>query len=154
MGLICSAVNHRRLVVGTHARTLSYGWSEPRLTTPPQKRDVPSTSSRLERTEPRREHLTTSIWPSMSAKSAMMSSVALPHVALRRPPTAHAPCSRAEQQQKLALGLEKSRPCGRLEELTTPVTYRWGRCISRSACTGTNDKENIKTLMIEEDKAN
>jgi hypothetical protein len=57
------------------------------LTTPPQKREVPSTSSRLERTEPRREHLTTSILPSMSAKSAMMSSVALPHVAFRRPPT-------------------------------------------------------------------
>lgn len=57
---------------------------------PPQKREVPRTRSKLESTEPSSEHLTTSILPSMSANSAMISSVALPHVAFRSPPTANA----------------------------------------------------------------
>lgn len=37
--------------------------------------------------EPRREYLTTSILSSARAKIAMMSSVALPQVAFRSPPT-------------------------------------------------------------------
>lgn len=69
--------------------TLSYFCSFPRLTSPPQKREVPRTRRRLERTEPKSEHFNTSIFPSCKAKSAMMSSVTFPQVALRSPPTAN-----------------------------------------------------------------
>uniref|UniRef100_A0A0E0FN51 F-box domain-containing protein n=1 Tax=Oryza nivara TaxID=4536 RepID=A0A0E0FN51_ORYNI len=73
---------------GADVGLVAVGWRAPRLTTPPQKREVPRTRRRLERTEPSREHLTTSIFPLSSANSAMISSVAFPHVAFSSPPTA------------------------------------------------------------------
>lgn len=54
---------------------------------PPQKREEPRTRSKLERIEPIRENLTTSIFPLCSANKAIISSVAFPHVAFSRPPT-------------------------------------------------------------------
>lgn len=54
---------------------------------PPQKREVPRTKRRLESIEPRREYFTTAILCWLRAKMAIISSVALPHVALRSPPT-------------------------------------------------------------------
>lgn len=54
---------------------------------PPQKSEVPRTRRRFERMEPKREYLTTSILRSYRAKIAMISSVALPHVAFNNPPT-------------------------------------------------------------------
>lgn len=67
--------------------TLSYFCSLLRLAKPPQKREEPRTRRRFERMEPRREYLTTSILCSARAKIAIMSSVALPQVAFKSPPT-------------------------------------------------------------------
>ena len=53
---------------------------------PPISIAAPSTSSRLPRIEPMIEALTTSCRPSCSAKSAMISSGALPNVTFSRPP--------------------------------------------------------------------
>lgn len=55
---------------------------------PPQKRDVPRTRRRLDKMEPRREYLTTSILCCHRANNAIISSVAFPHVAFNSPPTA------------------------------------------------------------------
>lgn len=68
--------------------TLSYSCSVPRLARPPRKREVPSTSNKLDKTEPSREHFTTTTLPSYSAKIAMMTSVTFPNVAFNSPPTA------------------------------------------------------------------
>ena len=54
---------------------------------PPQKREVPRTRRRLESTEPSREYFTTKILFLLKANIAIISSVALPHVAFRSPPT-------------------------------------------------------------------
>lgn len=54
---------------------------------PPHNREVPRTRRRLERIEPSREYLTTSILLLLSANIAMISSVAFPHVAFKSPPT-------------------------------------------------------------------
>ena len=54
---------------------------------PPANIAKPRTKSRLPMIEPVIEAFTTSISPALSAKMPMMSSVALPKVALRSPPT-------------------------------------------------------------------
>ena len=53
---------------------------------PPHSMDMPSTSSILPMTDPAREAFTTSNIPAFMATNAMISSVALPKVAFRRPP--------------------------------------------------------------------
>ena len=53
---------------------------------PPARNAAPSTSSRLPMIEPVSEALTTSSMPARSATRAMISSAALPSVALRKPP--------------------------------------------------------------------
>lgn len=68
--------------------TLSNFCSLLRLARPPQKREVPRTKRRLERMEPRSEYFTTAILFWLSARIAIISSVAFPHVAFRSPPTA------------------------------------------------------------------
>ncbi len=62
---------------------------------PPATSENPSTSSRLPITEPVREPRTTSVSPSLTAMRAMISSGALPNVALRKPPTPGPVCSAA-----------------------------------------------------------
>mmetsp|Transcript_110595 Transcript_110595/g.323621 ORF Transcript_110595/g.323621 Transcript_110595/m.323621 type:complete len:201 (+) Transcript_110595:955-1557(+) len=57
----------------------------PLLKRPPQKKDIPSTSSRLDRTEPRSEHFTTSMKPARRVCIIMTTSTAFPKVAFRRP---------------------------------------------------------------------
>src|SRR5258705_5241309 len=57
-----------------------------RRPSPPTKNERPSTSSRLPTMLPVIEALTSSTWPLRSATTAMMSSAALPKVALRNPP--------------------------------------------------------------------
>jgi hypothetical protein len=59
------------------------------LAKPPQRREEPRTRRRFERMEPRREYFTTSILFWRRANNAIISSVALPHVAFRSPPTAN-----------------------------------------------------------------
>mmetsp|Transcript_54727 Transcript_54727/g.123190 ORF Transcript_54727/g.123190 Transcript_54727/m.123190 type:complete len:201 (+) Transcript_54727:757-1359(+) len=54
---------------------------------PPTKKADPSTSSRLERTEPSIDICTTRTSPSCNAKKQITSSVTLPKEALRRPPS-------------------------------------------------------------------
>jgi hypothetical protein len=54
---------------------------------PPKRSENPSTSSRFPTTLPVRDPRTTSVKPSFTASSAMISSGALPNVALRNPPT-------------------------------------------------------------------
>jgi hypothetical protein len=56
-------VKNKKNVVATKF-TLSNGCSVPRLARPPKKREVPRTSGRLDNMEPRREHFTTTTWPS------------------------------------------------------------------------------------------
>lgn len=68
--------------------TLSNVCSILRLTKPPHKREDPKTRRRFERMEPKREYFNTSIFLWWRANSAIISSVALPHVAFSRPPTA------------------------------------------------------------------
>ena len=53
---------------------------------PPKSSEKPSTRSRFPITEPVSEPRTTSVRPSCTANSAMISSGALPNVALRKPP--------------------------------------------------------------------
>ena len=53
---------------------------------PPASMDIPRTSRMLPITEPASEAFTTSNRPSFMATKAMMSSVAFPNVAFRRPP--------------------------------------------------------------------
>src|SRR5256885_445388 len=55
---------------------------------PPTKNESPRTSSRLPTMLPVIDALTSATWPLRSATSAMMSSAALPNVALRKPPHA------------------------------------------------------------------
>ena len=55
---------------------------------PPTKNEKPRTSSRLPMMLPVIDALTSSTWPSPSATTAMISSAALPNVALRKPPHA------------------------------------------------------------------
>ncbi len=62
---------------------------------PPATSENPSTSSRLPITEPVSEPRTTSVSPSLTAMSAMISSGAFPKVALRKPPTPGPVCSAA-----------------------------------------------------------
>ena len=62
---------------------------------PPAKSENPSTSSRLPTTEPVSEPRTTSVSPSWTAIRAMISSGALPNVALRKPPIPGPVCSAA-----------------------------------------------------------
>ena len=62
---------------------------------PPAKSENPSTSSRLPTTEPVSEPRTTSVSPSWIAIKAMISSGALPNVALRKPPIPGPVCSAA-----------------------------------------------------------
>lgn len=64
---------------------------------PPEKREDPSTSNRLDRTDPSKEYFRTSIFPFCKAKIAMISSVTFPHVAFNSPPTV---ASRTETAQK------------------------------------------------------
>ena len=59
------------------------GWRSP-----PARKAAPRTSSRLPMIEPVIEALTTSSMPARSATRAMISSAALPSVALRKPPIA------------------------------------------------------------------
>jgi hypothetical protein len=54
---------------------------------PPNRSENPSTSRRFPITLPEREPRTTSNFSAFTAKSAMISSGALPKVALRKPPT-------------------------------------------------------------------
>ena len=54
---------------------------------PPTKKDAPSTSSRLPMMLPVSDALTISTWCARSATTAMISSAALPKVALRKPPS-------------------------------------------------------------------
>ena len=63
--------------------------------TPPATSEKPSTSSRLPTTDPVSEPRTTSVRPSWTAISAMISSGALPKVALRKPPMPGPVCSAA-----------------------------------------------------------
>lgn len=58
------------------------------LTSPPHSKEDPRTRRRFERIEPKREYFSTCIFLLWSANNAIINSVALPHVALRRPPTA------------------------------------------------------------------
>jgi len=53
---------------------------------PPARNEAPSTSSTLPMIEPVSDALTTSSWPLVNATMAMISSAALPKVALRNPP--------------------------------------------------------------------
>ena len=53
---------------------------------PPKRSEKPSTSRRFPTTLPVSEPRTTSVSPSFTAKSAMISSGALPNVAFRKPP--------------------------------------------------------------------
>mmetsp|Transcript_3228 Transcript_3228/g.9460 ORF Transcript_3228/g.9460 Transcript_3228/m.9460 type:complete len:293 (-) Transcript_3228:8-886(-) len=53
---------------------------------PPTKKHMPSTRRRLLRMLPRREPFTTSVRPSLSAKTERIISTALPNVAFSRPP--------------------------------------------------------------------
>ena len=76
-----------QILNGLHGLTLSYFCSCLRFAIPPQNREVPRTRRRFESMEPRREYLTTAILLLISAKIAIMSSVAFPHVAFRSPPT-------------------------------------------------------------------
>ncbi len=52
----------------------------------PASSEKPSTSSRLPTTDPVSDPRTTSVRPSLTAMSAMISSGAFPNVALRKPP--------------------------------------------------------------------
>ena len=63
--------------------------------TPPAISEKPSTSSRLPITEPVSEPRTTSVKPSWTAMSAMISSGAFPKVAFRKPPMPGPVCSAA-----------------------------------------------------------
>ena len=54
---------------------------------PPKRSENPSTSRRFPTTLPVSEPRTTSVRPSETAKSAMISSGAFPNVAFRKPPT-------------------------------------------------------------------
>ena len=62
---------------------------------PPATSENPSTSSRLPVTDPVNEPRTTSVSPSRTAIRAMISSGALPKVALRKPPMPGPVCSAA-----------------------------------------------------------
>ena len=62
---------------------------------PPKRSEKPSTSSRFPTTEPVSEPRTTSNSIAFTAKSAMISSGALPKVALRKPPMPGPVCSAA-----------------------------------------------------------
>ena len=64
------------------------GWRKP-----PTRKAVPRTRSRLESTEPRRETWTMRSRPAFIAKRETMSSVTLPKVALRSPPSVSDVCS-------------------------------------------------------------
>lgn len=68
--------------------TLSNFCSLLRLARPPQKSEVPRTKRRFERTEPKREYLSNCSLFWFRAEIAIISSVALPNVAFRSPPTA------------------------------------------------------------------
>lgn len=72
--------------------TLSNLCSFLRLATPPKKREVPRTRRRFERMEPKRDDFTTFNLFWWRANNAIISSVALPHVALISPPTASKIC--------------------------------------------------------------
>ena len=61
----------------------------------PASSEKPSTSSKFPTTEPVNEPRTTSVSPWLTARSAMMSSGALPKVALRKPPIPGPVCSAA-----------------------------------------------------------
>jgi len=60
---------------------------------PPERNARPRTSRMLPMIEPVMEALTTPVSPFERAKSPMMSSAALPNVALRKPPTPGPRCS-------------------------------------------------------------
>mmetsp|Transcript_17868 Transcript_17868/g.54681 ORF Transcript_17868/g.54681 Transcript_17868/m.54681 type:complete len:410 (-) Transcript_17868:527-1756(-) len=62
-------------------------------TRPPAKKHVPSTSSRLDSTDPSMDACTTRIWLAQSAWMATTTSTALPKVALMSPPMVSPVCS-------------------------------------------------------------
>ena len=66
-----------------------------RLPFPPATSEAPRTRRRLPITLPDRDPRTTSVSPSLTAIRAMMSSGALPKVALRKPPIPGPVCSAA-----------------------------------------------------------
>jgi len=81
--------------------TLSYFCSFPRLAMPPQKSEVPRTNSRFDSMEPKSEYFTTSTLCCPSAKIAIISSVALPHVAFSSPPTTKTKIYKKELNSRL-----------------------------------------------------
>mmetsp|Transcript_23932 Transcript_23932/g.59655 ORF Transcript_23932/g.59655 Transcript_23932/m.59655 type:complete len:265 (+) Transcript_23932:677-1471(+) len=82
--------------------------SLPNSRMPPKKNDMPRTKSMLERTEPRRVALTTSMRPALNVCIVMIISTAFPKVALSKPLTTslckHASSSSVASPRILASG--------------------------------------------------
>ena len=68
--------------------TLLKTWSLRKII-PPLKKAHPRTSNMFDRIEPKSDCWTTRIIPLLSANIEMISSVAFPNVAFKRPPTVH-----------------------------------------------------------------
>ena len=84
VGMISAAAPILIAVAETRAAVLLNLWCEKRR--PPANADAPSTSNRLPMIDPVSDAFTTVVSPFESAISAIISSAALPKVALRNPP--------------------------------------------------------------------
>ena len=73
---------------------------------PPASMDMPRTSRMLPMTEPASDALTTSNMPAFMATKAMISSVALPKVAFRRPPIL---CPQKQEMTSVLLPMSPAR---------------------------------------------
>ena len=72
----------------THMYTMLKACSFLLKTIPPQKNAHPRTNNMLDKIDPNKETWTTCVFPLFNAYIAVISSVAFPKVALKRPPTA------------------------------------------------------------------
>lgn len=109
---------------------------------PPASMAAPRTSKMFPTMEPAIDAFTTSCNPARNAASAMMSSAALPNVALRSPPT---PSPRCSARSSVARPIHPASGKIAREELTKTRRCRSGAMNSTPMAIGTNSRSQVIT---------
>src|SRR6266545_556939 len=115
---------------------------------PPERNERPRTSRTLPMIEPVMEALTTPVSPFERAKSPMMSSAALPNVALRSPPT---PCPRCSARCSVARPIHLARgTIARHDTTKSAVGFSSDGKYLRAMATGTNTRSQSSRGLSQE----
>src|SRR6185295_2390777 len=115
---------------------------------PPERNERPRTSRILPMIEPVMEALTTPVSPFERAKSPMMSSAALPNVALRSPPT---PCPRCSARCSVARPIHPARgTIARHDTTKSAVGFSSDGKYLRAMATGTNTRSQSSRGLSQE----